>query len=91
MPICSIQKQDNLCTIAQYKYGGEYSTEGDHISLFGRVDSIHHRLHKFWRKNMHALDINNTSIEINIRGDSIDYCPICHRHIVPDLIKRNYY
>ncbi len=49
IPICSIQKQDNLCTIAQYKYGGEYSTEGEHVSLFGRVDSIH-RLHKFWEE-----------------------------------------
>ena len=35
---------------------------------------------------IYALDINNTSTQIDIRGDSIDYCPICHRHIVPDLI-----
>ena len=33
-----------------------------------------------------ALDINNTSTQISIRGDSIDSCPICHAHIVPSLI-----
>jgi len=33
-----------------------------------------------------ALDINNASTQISIRGDSIDSCPICHAHIVPRLI-----
>lgn len=35
---------------------------------------------------IHALDINGTTIKINIRGDSINYCPICHAHIAPNLI-----